>query len=709
MHHRIKTKGDLMWMHKNFLNSHGPAYTDLISPMITVVPPAPLGTVLESSIWPSLQLPTLKVAMCDVLHDLDVVEVCTRLWELPAHAWTFWDDTNADTSPLSPLPKGLGGLYRSGSLLTAWSLAFLRDNLERQGCLEQWWWKFKGKLITLPFYHSSPDSPVDLLLPPLVRSHFSSLCPVRPDGSPDFSDTLAPNTTCLLLGKQLRGLPGAGRTSTPISIPTECTTTRLLRPRASTTVVSTQQSLTTRQLSSGTIPCPMSSSTGGGPLSPPISEEHNISGDSTLNTVVSTLKLTGQLKRKRPDQEPSSGSNKRNHTVTATLEPCINTTSVEAPRSLRDSLRHLLTMLNGDSSPIPVDHTSIVWDWAEGHAHADWTFTKPPWHGKTSVSHPSLQVSSHRSNATEQVPNLLWRSCGTPTSPVSLLLTDILGDGYCLSRSLALSLQVMALSGHTMPPLPQILLSGQVDPVSALLPNLWALLYHACTLSDDLFRSTQQWPFPGKDRISILRELMLDQTLQMELDVSHPQGSICNRALNFLRSPSTHCGLIDVLVLAVAMGVNVRFFHPDHWPGPFGQTSSIVSWLRQLALANVSVATADSAHEALAIIDSTTDIESEFTPSLALLNAQLGFRTTQTSLLNHWVALLPRSVLSQLTQNGEISALSLAPHELMLAWKHHATNAGEVQAVGEPQVSEWRVAVDTGFMENTDRAAGRQH
>ena len=651
----------------------------LLTKIIVTPPASPQAPLLPFS-----KLSPVKIDIQNVLHDQDVIDICTEAWGLPSHAWTIWDESDVNTSPLSPLPNGLDRLFRSGSLITAWSLSYLRNNFEQQGHVEQWWWKFKGRLITVPFYPALPDLPINLLLPPRVRSLFASLCASRPDGSPDYSGALVPDSRCMLMDFAPIGLLGAG--GTPDSRPTGVTsTTTSITPcpvlngtQASATGALTQRSMTNLQFSSGTIACPLTSFTGGGPLLPPSSVGQHISGDSVLYTDEPTLKLTGQLKRRTPDQEPFGDNKRHNHANTETLEPCINITSVEAPPSLRDSLRYLLNMLNGDSSPIPV-LTSTDWDWAEGHADEHWTFTKPPWHGKTSISHPSLQISSHGFGATDR-----WRRYGVSTSPVSLLLTTILGDGYCLSRSLALSLQIMSLSGCIMPSLPQNLLSGQVDPISALLPNLWALLYHACTLTNDLFHSTQQWPFPGKNRISILRELLMDPTLQMELDASQTpfRGPICNRALTFLRSPSTHCGLIDVLVLAVAMGVNVRFFYPDHWVGPFGQTSSIVSWLQQLANSDASVATAESAGEALAIIRSTM---SEFTPNLALLNAQLCFHTEQTSTLNHWVALLPRSVFLQ--SESTLSGLRLAPRYLQLAWKHQVANAGELHVVEGPHLS----------------------
>jgi hypothetical protein len=99
------------------------------------------------------------------------------------------------------------------------------------------------------------------------------------------------------------------------------------------------------------------------------------------------------------------------------------------------------------------------------------------------------------------------------------------------------------------------------------MPNLWALLFALSSLSEAQRVGLRTLPFPGPHRLQLLCALFEDPILQDFVGTvsegDHSWQGVCKaRALQFLRTPSTHCGYADVLILAVALGVDIQFWRP---------------------------------------------------------------------------------------------------------------------------------------------------
>jgi hypothetical protein len=336
---------------------------------------------------------------------------------------------------------------------------------------------------------------------------------------------------------------------------------------------------------------------------------------------------------------------------------------VVKPCPVESALTSLLQKALGEAAS-----TEGACAWARGWAAPGWTLLTPPWQGTVPIVHPSFPSPSILTE---------WKTVsasGEWEAPSLWLVPQVYGDGYCLVRSLAPAVQLFTLANPHAPAqaprLPPSLTSGRVTPLAALLSNLWALIHVVHAIGFDTFESCTCWPFPGKQKLRILAGLCADLTIQATFAASVSSDAegeaVAGRAAQVLRTPSTYCGMGEVLIMAVALGIDIRWAFPVSCAVTEVKAPSVKAWMELLS-ENTGSPVAQFAGHAAALLASSEC--KHFVPRVALVNIDRVHATVGNSSLNHWVPLFPTG-FQLLWGNREAPRVGarLSPEALSAAW-----------------------------------------
>jgi hypothetical protein len=226
----------------------------------------------------------------------------------------------------------------------------------------------------------------------------------------------------------------------------------------------------------------------------------------------------------------------------------------------------------------------------------------------------------------------------------------VTGDGSCCARALACSFQLAAQTMRNRRPnyLPPDITQGKPEAFVAVISNAWALLTIACELTEEEFNAIEDWPWPGRQMIELLRTFLLcpvvaatwfdNETKNITWGNFTTAENVAGRCIDFQKTKATYWNILDIVVFAVAVRHDI---HLKNLPKASGDITCVRDFFHTASTNDNYSENARTAATKLRNLVPVTEDRCCFI-HLALVNIHGGAGTDPNgkSPLNHWIPLI---------------------------------------------------------------------